>query len=475
MYDAVDRTSFFIVLMACLIGDMARGVLFPTLYMNVVRLGGSKEMQGIAVASFSMGRVFSSPIFGTLSERHGHRWILVVCAVIIAVGCVQYCYAATLASITVGQFVTGAGAGSLGVTRSYVVECAKEKRQRTVYLAHLNAVQYLGFTVMPIMGSVMAVVGERYPFQVPWLHLDVNTFTLPALFMAALSAANALLLCAVYVEPSGGKVKRTKSMHEVLGTSSSTHSLLKLTTSTRMVMPMVTPLVTTLKSAGEAAPLRFELDVVDEEGSEPGPPQRPWSHISNGTAVAITGYLLTVTTKGTIGVYETLGAEFALSRFEWDSVRTGYTFALCGALGVACLMSFDRLVAWFDDTDLALAGIACMTVASMGIVGSAGSLGERGFYASLVLMYAVGYPLGHTAVLGMVSKIADAGPQGTRMGWLAAAGSLARIIFPLLAGFLSELYDDTYIFALMAFLLLLSVVFCAAMRATIKAACLSRS
>jgi MFS family permease len=192
--------------------------------------------------------------------------------------------------------------------------------------------------------------------------------------------------------------------------------------------------------------------------------------VPDGAAVAFTGYLLTVTTKGTIGVYETLGAEFALSRFAWDSVRTGYTFALCGALGVGCLLSFDRLVARFDDTDLTLAGISAMTVASVGIVGSAGVLGERGFLASLVLMYAVGYPLGHTAVLGMVSKIADAGPQGAMMGWLAAAGSLARIVFPLLAGFLSDVYDDTYIFALMALLLLMSVFFCAAMRSTIKAA-----
>jgi MFS transporter, ceroid-lipofuscinosis neuronal protein 7 len=69
-----------------------------------------------------------------------------------------------------------------------------------------------------------------------------------------------------------------------------------------------------------------------------------------------------------------------------------------------------------------------------------------------------------------VSKIADAGPQGAMMGWLAAAGSLARIVFPLLAGFLSDVYDDKYIFALMALLLLMSVFFCAAMRSTIKAA-----
>ena len=140
----VDKSSYLIITMAVLIGDMCRGVLFPTLWLNVLRFGGSKEIQGIAVASFSVGRVISSPIFGILSEQYGHRWILFVCALIIAMGCLQYCYATSLESIIVGQFITGIGAGSLGVTRSYVVQCATEKNQRTIYLAQLNAVQYLG-------------------------------------------------------------------------------------------------------------------------------------------------------------------------------------------------------------------------------------------------------------------------------------------------------------------------------------------
>ena len=48
----VDRSSYLIITMAVLIGDMCRGVLFPTLWLNVLRFGGSKEIQGIAVASF---------------------------------------------------------------------------------------------------------------------------------------------------------------------------------------------------------------------------------------------------------------------------------------------------------------------------------------------------------------------------------------------------------------------------------------
>ena len=42
-----------------------------------------------------------------------------------------------------------------------------------------------GFTVMPICGSVMTMIGQQYPTHIPGIHLDINQFTLPALFMVS--------------------------------------------------------------------------------------------------------------------------------------------------------------------------------------------------------------------------------------------------------------------------------------------------
>ena len=49
-------------------------------------------------------------------------------------------------------------------------------------------------------------------------------------------------------------------------------------------------------------------------------------------------------------------------------------------------------------------------------------------------MYAVGYPVGHTAVLGAFSKLQKHGVQGGLMGWFATAGSFARIVVPIATG-----------------------------------------
>ena len=62
------------------------------------------------------------------------------------------------------------------------------------------------------------------------------------------------------------------------------------------------------------------------------------------------------------------------------------------------------------------------------------------------------------ALLGIFSKILSKGPQGKLLGYFGSAGSLARVVFPLLAGYLTEYFGDNFIFIIMATLLLLSCI-----------------
>ena len=65
--------SFFVICLTVLIGDTARGVMFPTLWLLNQSLGGDKIWQGYAVAAFSAGRVLMSPIFGRMSGTRGYK------------------------------------------------------------------------------------------------------------------------------------------------------------------------------------------------------------------------------------------------------------------------------------------------------------------------------------------------------------------------------------------------------------------
>ena len=65
------------------------------------------------------------------------------------------------------------------------------------------------------------------------------------------------------------------------------------------------------------------------------------------------------------------------------------------------------------------------------------------FVLCILLMYAIGYPVGHTAVLGAFSKLQRQGRQAALMGWFASAGSCARIVFPVMASLLDSKLDNT--------------------------------
>lgn len=408
--------SVLVIALVVLIGDMARGILFPSLWNYIQALNGNRVSLGIAVASFSGGRIVSSPIAGYWSDTFGYRAVLIILSFIIMIGGILYSTGTSLLTIYLGQFIMGFGAGSLGVTRSYVAECSN-KSNRTVNMAYLTSVQYFGFTVMPFLGSIVSKLGN-------YLNPNSNLmYVLPATSISIMAFISIVLLVAVFREKRNF-TELTYTKLEVVDKTYADESTSKVAAGTSIR--------------------------VAEEASISSPSVITW--------LAFAGCLLNVTTKGTIGVYETMGAEFVMSHFQWPLAKVGMVFASFGILGVGCLLCFDRLVKVFGDVELMMYGMTVMMISCMLLMSEFGTQMEWQFYLSIFLLYSVGYPMGHTAVLGMVSKLTETGPQGTLLGWFGSAGSLARVIFPILAGVLAERYEnDSIIFALMAFLLVVSI------------------
>lgn len=151
-----DVTGFFIVCFVILVGDMARGVMFPTLWPLVEVLGGTTVTLGFAVAAFSLGRIVVSPLFGSWSIEYGYKKVLTLSLSILMAGTLIYAQAQNVGScafLTFAQAMLGVGSGTLGVTRAFVAEVTAT-RTRTKYIAWITAVQYAGFTVTPFFGAL---------------------------------------------------------------------------------------------------------------------------------------------------------------------------------------------------------------------------------------------------------------------------------------------------------------------------------
>jgi ceroid-lipofuscinosis MFS transporter 7 len=116
--------------------------------------------------------------------------------------------------------------------------------------------------------------------------------------------------------------------------------------------------------------------------------------------------LLNVSTKGSIASFETLGVSIAQSHFQMMSARAGAIVAACGTVGVCALLSMGYLAVYFTDIQLITGGMVVMAAGIASLTSLEEGVQNKSwrFMLSMFLIYSIGYPVGHTAVLGLFSK-----------------------------------------------------------------------
>jgi hypothetical protein len=180
-----------------------------------------------------------------------------------------------------------------------------------------SAVQYFGFAVTPVFGAILAAIGAKHRAVIPIIALSINEYSMPAIFIGCLAAGTAALLHGLFEDSppnsaDGSGAGTGARASEAVGTDPET-----------AIEQQEKEKETHASSSSSWLSLLLNMTVA--------------------TKVAIGGCMLNIAMKGTIGVFETLGSELVTKRFHWDSLRTGYTFATFGALGVLCLLSFRLL------------------------------------------------------------------------------------------------------------------------------------
>jgi MFS family permease len=126
-------------------------------------------------------------------------------------------------------------------------------------------------------------------------------------------------------------------------------------------------------------------------------------------------------------------ALFASHRFNFDAIHTGYMFTYVGVLGAIIQGGLlGRLVKAFGEKTLAVSGTAIFA-ASMFALPSTATL-------TTLIVASTGIAIGNSLMTpslnGLASKSVGAAWQGRMLGVMASVASLARIIGPVLGGWL---------------------------------------
>lgn len=380
-----DGNGFAVVCWMVFLADMSRGVVFPSMWPLIQSLGGTEVDLGWAVAAYSLGRALCAPVYGRWSFSKGYRTTLLITAAILLGGSLLYAQAPRVGSpayVVFCQTLLGIGSGTLGVSRAYTAEVTAQ-RAKTTYLSYLSAVQYLGFSVTPVLGSAFIVFFEERDGGF------VDEFSAPGLFLALMSIATIALLFLLFEDRRRSKAK-----------------------------------------TGKKSKKREYVEELAET--------RTFLGISTHTACLLGCFYLNIVIKGTISVFETLGIEIAKSSFGISASSAGTIVAMCGLVGVVELLAMRRIAAALTDTQIIVGGMGFLALGLCALLGlNDGADNAPWRYILLVFsVYGVGYSVAQAAVLGMFSKVVGRVPQGELMGWFSIAGAGSRVVYPLASGYI---------------------------------------
>jgi MFS family permease len=128
-------------------------MVFPLLPFYAVRFGGSPQVIGWMVASFSIAQVAASPLWGRFSDKWGRRPGLLIGLAGSAVGFLIFGFANSLWLLFVSRIAQGASGGTTGIMQAYIGDSVPPE-DRVKALGWLSAATSGGVMIGPAIGSL---------------------------------------------------------------------------------------------------------------------------------------------------------------------------------------------------------------------------------------------------------------------------------------------------------------------------------
>lgn len=342
---------------------------------------------GLLTSVFSVGRLLSSVYLGWLCDRCSFKTVYLLSTIICLVGNILYIVpSANIAGskhiLAVSRFLVGFGAGNRSVCRANVAAVTTVK-QRLKYITILSAVVFLGYALTPGLGSLTSDAD----FHILGAH--INHFTAPGLILIAINCITLLGLLLVFDETSG-----------------------------KGDAPSDSPSLSTT----------VDTDPEDESVV-------PMSLVKLGLWIFI---WLNFTARGVLSVFETINVPLFFEATGEDPTSreavlhsSNYQFCLgiAGLLTYACITTCRKHV---SDVLWLVIGFSCMGLGNIILSILPSEISYFRLTFSEILVWSIGCPITAAVIVAAFSKIIGGKPQGMYMGILGAAGSISRVVLPML-------------------------------------------
>lgn len=168
-----------IIIFTVLLDVIGLGIVIPILPFYVQNFGATPFETTLLFSVFALCSFISSPFLGALSDKIGRRPVLILSMISTAVGWFVFANANAIWILFIGRIIDGMAAGNFPIAQSYLVDLARNEKERTTNLGLIGAVFGIGFILGPGVGATLSSVSPSFPF---WIVGSLATLNVIAAF-----------------------------------------------------------------------------------------------------------------------------------------------------------------------------------------------------------------------------------------------------------------------------------------------------
>lgn len=168
-------SSKAIILGTVFLDVVGLGIVIPILPFYVESFGVSHYAVTALFIVFALCSFFSSPMLGIISDKKGRRPVLLISLCSSAIGWLIFAFSHNIIGLFIGRIIDGLAAGNISTAQNYLVDIAKDEKERSSNLGLIGAVFGIAFIIGPLMGGVLSHIYTPLPFIVVGILATINT------------------------------------------------------------------------------------------------------------------------------------------------------------------------------------------------------------------------------------------------------------------------------------------------------------
>jgi len=177
----MKKSPLFVLFVTIFIDMLGFGIIIPILPIFTKELGAQDYQVGLIAMIFPIMNFLFAPFWGTLSDRHGRRPIMLLSIFITGIAYFVFAQANVLLILFLSRMLSGIGSANISVAQAYITDVTSPE-ERTKSLGFLGAAFGIGFIIGPSLGGFLKSVSS--PGTVDWVGYVASAMCFVNLIMA---------------------------------------------------------------------------------------------------------------------------------------------------------------------------------------------------------------------------------------------------------------------------------------------------